>query len=326
VLVSGIKPSGRLHVGNYLGALKHFVELQDSGSYDPFFFIADLHSLTENLDPLKKREEIIDLAASYLAAGLDPQKSTLFIQSAVPAHAELGWIFNCITPLGELYRMTQFKDKAAKGEKEQANAGLLTYPPLMAADILLYSSTVVPVGDDQVQHLELTRTIARKFNRLFGETFREPKPLLTETPRIMSLTDPKKKMSKSIPAGCLFMDDSPKEIEDKVMRAVTDSGSEVSFNLKKKPAVSNLLLIYSSLSGMAIKDIEKQFAGSLYGPFKKALAAVVVQSLKGYRERKARLMLDTDTILKPFTEGAERAHMISSETMRTVRKKIGLLS
>ena len=246
MLVSGIQPTGRLHLGNYLGALKNFVALQNSNKYECFFFIADLHSLTEDFLPKEKARQITELAADYLAAGLNLKKSTLFLQSAIPPHNELAWILNTITPMGELRRMTQFKDKG--GEQESANVGLFDYPVLMAADILIYDTKFVPVGDDQLQHLELARTLARKFNSKFGNTFTEPQPLLTQTPRVMSLDDPSKKMSKSRPAGCIFLDDSPEEIHKKVMRATTDSESVIRYDTETKPGISNLLRIYSSLS------------------------------------------------------------------------------
>ena len=214
VLVSGIQPSGRLHLGNYLGALKNFVDLQNSGKYECFFFIADLHSLTEEFNPKEKSKQILELTADFLAAGLDPKKSVIFQQSQVPAHSELAFILNTITPMGELERMTQYKDKSQR-QPENINAGLFDYPVLMAADILLYDAKVVPTGDDQNQHLELTRTLARKFNSRFEKTLIEPKNLHTNTPRIMDLRVPGKKMSKSDPSGCLFIDDSPEEIETK---------------------------------------------------------------------------------------------------------------
>ncbi|MEY4731277.1 MAG: tryptophanyl-tRNA synthetase, tryptophanyl-tRNA synthetase, partial [Candidatus Parcubacteria bacterium] len=215
VLVSGIQPSGRLHIGNYLGALKNFVDLQNSGKYSCSFFLADLHSLTEPVSGEEQRKRIMELTADFLAAGLDPKRSVVFQHSQIPAHSEAAWIFNTITPLGELYRMTQFKDKA-EHQKENVNAGLLTYPTLMAADILLYDAKFVPVGNDQDQHLELTRTLARKFNVKFGKTFVEPQALHTPTPRVMSLKDPTKKMSKSQPETCLFLDESSAEIEKKI--------------------------------------------------------------------------------------------------------------
>ncbi|KKU15703.1 MAG: Tryptophan-tRNA ligase [Candidatus Jorgensenbacteria bacterium GW2011_GWA2_45_9] len=258
-LIAGIQPTGKLHIGNYLGALKNFVELQNSEKYDCLFFVADLHSLTDPLGwnkPKEKQKQIEDVVLSYLAAGLDPKKSVLFLQSDVPTHSELAWVLNTITPMGELFRMTQFKEKT---ETHAENTGLFTYPTLMAADILLYDAGFVPVGDDQLQHLELTRTLARKFNTRFGKTFTEPKPLLTEVPRLMSLDMPDKKMSKSRAEGCLFLDDSPNEIRNKIKRAVTDSENSVVYAPEKRPAISNLLLIFSALGGVKIKELESRY-------------------------------------------------------------------
>lgn len=319
VLVSGIKPSGKLHIGNYLGALKNFVELQNSGKYECYFFVADLHSLTEldaNKDSLA--ENIQEIAASYLAAGLDPEKSTLFIQSQIPSHLELFWVLNCLTPMGELSRMTQFKDKGG------GNAGLFTYPVLMAADIFLYDAEKVPVGEDQLQHLELARTLARKFNNKFGEAFIEPKPILTETARVMSLDDPTKKMSKTRPVGCLFLDDTPEIIEQKIKKAVTDSGSEVKFDEKKKPAISNLLGIYSAFSGESIKAIEKKFKNKSYAEFKENLAGVVIAGLSDFQKRKSVLKDKAQEIEKIFNAGAERASVIADKKISVIKEKIGL--
>jgi tryptophanyl-tRNA synthetase len=257
ILISGIQPTGKLHLGNYLGALKNFVELQNSNKYHCHFFIADLHSLTEDFNPKEKSKQILELAADFLAAGLNPKKSTIFIQSQIPAHSELAWVLNTITPFGELGRMTQFKEKSEE-QKTNVNVGLFTYPILMAADVLLYDAEFVPVGHDQLQHLEFTRTIARKFNNKFGKTFIEPKALLTKTPRIMSLDNPDKKMSKSQPNGCLFLNDSPKTIQEKLARAVTDSGKEIKYDPKEKPAISNLLMIYSALSEEPVKSLEQK--------------------------------------------------------------------
>lgn len=321
IVLSGIQPSGRLHIGNYLGALKNFVELQNSGSYQGYFIIVDLHSLTEQFEPREKQEQILDLAATYLAAGLDPKKSTLFIQSQVPAHTELAWILSTVTPMGELERMTQYKDKAGRMEN---NVGLFTYPVLMAADILLYNAAVVPVGDDQDQHLELTRTLARKFNSRFGETFVEPKALHTAVPRLMSLSDPSKKMSKSIPAGCLFIDDEPEVMKKKIMSAVTDSGSEVKFDEAGKPGVSNLLTIMSALTGKSISSLEQEFAGQQYGSFKQAVADAAVSYFAPIRERKAALLKKPANVLSAFTKGASSANAVAQQTIDAVYKKVGL--
>lgn len=376
VLVSGIQPTGKLHIGNYLGSLKNFVELQNSGKYQCYFFIADLHSLTEDFDPKEKSKQILNVALDYLAAGLNPEKSTIFVQSEIPAHSELAIILNNFTPFGELERMTQFKDKASisqvltkleedfKNRKEgftfnmllkefeappmsldeksrllemflttmghalanrsSANAGLFDYPVLMASDILLYDAAVVPVGDDQVQHLELTRTLARKFNSRFGKTFIEPKPLLTKASRIMSLDDPGKKMSKSSPAGCLFIDDEPETIKDKLKRAVTDSGREVKYDETNKPAVSNLILIYSALSGLSIKEVEKKFEGKGYGDFKNELAEVVVKSLAPFQKKKKELAKKPAAVKKILASGNKKAGAIARKKIEEIKGKIGL--
>lgn len=322
VIVSGIQPSGKLHIGNYLGALKNFIEFQNSGDYDCYFFIADLHSLTEEFDPKEKSAQVRGLASSFLAAGLDPQKSTLFIQSHVPAHSELAFIFNTITPMGELSRMTQFKDKSESGN---INAGLFTYPILMAADILLYDAKFVPVGDDQDQHLELTRTIARKFNARFGKTFPEPVGKHTEISRLMSLDDPTKKMSKSRPAGCLFISDEPKVIEKKMMSAVTDSGNEIRFDTKEKPGISNLLLIASTLTGKEMKKLENEFHGDSYSVFKKKMATLVADYFAPFREKELELLKHPEQITDAFEKGAERANDVATKKLAEVKAKIGLI-
>lgn len=323
ILISGIQPSGRLHLGNYLGALKNFVALQNSGKYQCFFFIADLHSLTEEYAPKEKAKQIHELAADYLAAGLDPKKSTIFLQSSVPAHSELAWILNTITPMGELRRMTQFKDKG--GEQETANVGLFAYPVLMAADILIYDTKFVPVGDDQLQHLELARTLARKFNSKFGKTFIEPQPLLTETPRVMSLDNPTKKMSKSSPAGCIFLDDSPEEIKEKVKRAVTDSESVIRYDAEKKPAISNLLRIYAALGDDLIPDLEKKFQNMNYSEFKLGLANLISNHFEPFRLRKKALLKKPAIIKSALKAGETKAKKIAIKKIAEVKKKIGLL-
>lgn len=319
ILISGIQPTGRLHLGNYLGALKNSVELQNSGKYQCYFFIADYHSLTIDFDPEEKSAETLGIANTYLAAGIDPKKSTIFAQSGVPESTELAWIFNAISPLGELERMTQFKEKSAN--QESIKVGLLTYPLLMAADILLYEAKFVPVGEDQLQHLELTREIARRFNKRFGKTFVEPKALLTKTSRVMSLNDPMKKMSKSVPEGCLFLDDSEEEIKKKIMRAVTDSGSEVKYDTTNKAGISNLLEIYSALSGKSITELEKKYAGKGYGEFKNGLIEVTVKSLRPFREQKP----SVSKLRAALESGRDKAKEIAEEKMIVVKNKLGLL-
>ncbi len=320
-VLSGIQPTGPLHIGNYLGALKNFVNLQNSEEYRTLFFIADLHSLTENFDSKNKPTQVLDIAASFLAAGLDPKLSTLFIQSQVPPHSELAWILSTITPMGELSRMTQYKDKA---DRMDNNVGLFTYPTLMAADIILYDATFVPTGDDQDQHLELTRTLVRKFNAKFGQTFVEPKNLHTELPRVMSLTNPEKKMSKSEPAGCVFIDDSQEVMTKKIMSAVTDSGSEV-VSREDKPGISNLLRITSTLTEKPVAELEALFKGKNYGEFKKYVAQVTNDYFAPIRERKAKLMKTSEKVLKIFTDGSAQANKIAQKKMSDVKSKVGLV-
>lgn len=323
VLVSGIQPSGRLHIGNYLGALKNFVDLQNSGEYDCYFFIADLHSLTEDFNPKEKEKQIIELAADYLAAGLDPEKSLIYQQSQIPAHSELAWILNTITPMGELERMTQFKDKASR-QAANINVGLFDYPVLMAADILLYSPNVVPVGDDQLQHLELTRTIARKFNKRFGKTFIEPKDLLTKTARVMSLKNPEKKMSKSQPDSCLFLDDSSEEIKKKIARAVTDSDAEIKYDHKNKPGLSNLIDIYAALANTEPKRVAEEFRGKSYAHFKESLTKLIAGHFKGFRTKKKALLAKPGELTKILAEGSAAAAKIAEKKMIEVKAKVGL--
>src|SRR3989338_2329208 len=322
VLISGIQPTGSLHIGNYLGALKNFVELQDSGAYECYFFIADYHSLTEPFTKEEKERQVLGLAATFLAAGLDPKRSTLFIQSHVPASTELAWILSALTPFGELRRMTQFKEKG--GEKDSANVGLFTYPVLMAADILLYDAKTVPVGEDQLQHLELARTLARKFNAKFGKVFIEPKALMTDVPRLMSLKDPQKKMSKSDPAGCLFLDDAPEAIRKKVMGAVTDSGGAVAYDQKQRPGISNLVLIYAAIGGMGTDAVVKKFSGEGYAPFKQELTELLIEKLAPFRETKTGLVKNSKKVRGAFAEGAEKANAVAAEKMLAVRSALGL--
>jgi tryptophanyl-tRNA synthetase len=263
----------------------------------------------------------MEVLQGFLAAGLSPTKSTLFMQSAIPAHSELAWILNTLTPMGELRRMTQFKEKSG-ASAESANVGLFDYPVLMAADVLLYDAAVVPVGDDQDQHLELARTLARKFNVRFGTTFVEPRAAHTKVPRLMSLDDPNKKMSKSRPAGCLFMDDSPAVIREKLARATTDSGREIKYNEKAKPGISNLLLIHSSLSGESVPTIEKRYAGKGYAEFKRAVADVVVKALAPYQAKKKKT--SAAVAKAAFTKGGKIAVNLAEKKMVEVKKKIGL--
>lgn len=320
VLISGIKPSGRLHIGNYLGALKNFVNLQNAEDYQCLFFVADLHSLTVDYDSKAKRGEVLDVIKKYLAAGIDPKKSSIFVQSSIPTHSELTWLLSTVTPLGDLKRMTQFKDKSRENP-ENINAGLLFYPVLMASDVLLYDAKFVPVGDDQLQHLEITRKIARRFNAKFGETFKEPEPLLTTSPRLMSLNDPDKKMSKSLPNGCLFLDDSPEEIKYKIKSAVTDSGSKVRFDSQNKKAISNLMVIYSSFGGKSIKEVEEEFKGSNYRTFKERLTDLLINKLKPLRESN----ISDRQAEKMVEKGNKRAGKMARKKIEEVKKAMGLL-
>ena len=323
VLVSGMQPTGRLHIGNYLGALKNFVDLQNSGDYQCYFFLADLHALTEGPDPKTLEENITNLAADYLAAGLDPEKAVIFQQSQIPAHSELAWILNTITPMGELERMTQYKDKAARAAAN-VNAGLFNYPVLMAADIILYDAAVVPVGDDQLQHLELTRTLARKFNARFGRTFTEPKGLLTKTPRVMSLKDPLRKMSKSEPESCLFLDDEPEEIRRKIARAVTDSGTTVEYAPERRPGIANLIELYAAITHMEPAMVAKEFAGEPYSILKTRLAEALAEHLSDFRERKTALRAKPAAIRTIIDAGSKKAAVIAEKKIALVKKMTGL--
>jgi tryptophanyl-tRNA synthetase len=320
-VLAGIRASGQPHIGNYLGAMKQFVELQET--HDCFFFIADLHSLTTPFEPDTQRMNALDVALDYLALGLDPEKCTLFLQSQVSEHAELAWILNCITPLGELERMTQFKDKANSVKTESINAGLLNYPVLMAADILLYKPSSVPVGEDQIQHTELTRTIARKFNTRFGNTFPLPKNLtVKETARIKSLTDPDKKMSKSGDEA-LLINDSPEEIHRKIKKAVTSTETN-----GKAPGVENLLQLLEQFGGETdVTRFSDAIAdGSIkYSELKELLADRIIAYFAPFRERRAALAENPHVALDALAEGARKAKEVAAETMREVKSKIGLL-
>lgn len=320
-IVSGIRASGKLHLGNYLGALKQFVELQADLSKNCFFFIADLHALTTPFEPKELRQNTLEVTAEYLAAGIDPGKVTFFIQSQVKEHSELAWIFNCITPLSELERMTQYKDKSAQ-HKTNINAGLLTYPTLMAADILLYKPAAVPVGEDQVQHVELSRVIARKFNHHFGKTFPEPQTFLRKPLRIMSLTDPAKKMSKTGDEA-LLLDDEPKEILRKLKKAVTASESG-----KKSPGEENLMfLLHQFGQPEEIKHFaEAQHSGSLkYSELKETLARQIANYFEEFREKKQSLLGRPEYLAEVLGEGSHKAQAVAGETLREVKEKIGLL-
>ncbi|MBS4188878.1 tryptophan--tRNA ligase [Bacillus sp. FJAT-49705] len=321
-IFSGIQPSGTITLGNYIGALKQFVELQNE--YNCYFCIVDQHAITVPQDRLELRKNIRSLAALYLAVGIDPEKVTLFIQSEVPAHAQAGWMMQCISYIGELERMTQFKDKSAG--REAVSAALLTYPPLMVADILLYSTDLVPVGEDQKQHLELTRDLAERFNKKYSEIFTIPEIRIPKVgARIMSLQEPTKKMSKSDPnkkASITLLDDI-KQIEKKIKSAVTDSEGIVKYDIENKPGVSNLLSIYSIFSGKEISDIEKMYEGKGYGDFKADLAEIVVNEIKPIQEKYYELMesSELDDILD---QGAEKAQKVANKMLKKMENAMGL--
>ncbi len=325
VMLSGIQPSGDLHLGNYLGAVKNWAALADE--FDCYYFMADLHSITVRQNPAELRRRSVAQLAQYIACGLDPEKNTLFIQSHVHEHAELGWILNCYTMFGELSRMTQFKDKCAKNA-DNINGGLFTYPSLMAADILLYQADFVPVGEDQKQHCELTRDIATRFNNIYGETFKVPEPYIPKVgARIMSLGNPTSKMSKSDPQGCVFLMDKPEEIARKFKRAVTDSDTEncVRYAPEEKPGVANLMSIYSSVTGKSFPEIEKEFEGKGYGVFKPAVGEAVIETLRPVREEAERMLADKAYLQQVYTEGAQKASYIARKTLRKVYKRIGFV-
>ena len=323
--LSGIQAtSDSLHLGNYIGALQQFVSLQED--HDAFYFIANMHAITVDQDPAQLRERTLITAAQFIAAGLDPERSTLFVQSQVPQVAQLSWILECTASLGEAQRMTQFKDKSAKGER--VSLGLLTYPALMAADILLYQTDIVPVGEDQRQHLELTRNLAERFNTRFGTTFTIPEPgIPKDTAKIYDLQDPTSKMSKSAksPAGRINILDEPKSVAKKIKSAVTDDGTVIAFDRDAKPGVSNLLGIYSALSGESIDDIVAQFDGKMYGHLKVALADLAVEKLTPVRERTTELLADRGELARILDAGAAKAAAIADVTLRDAFTKVGFL-
>lgn len=322
-MLSGIKPSGQLTLGNYIGALRNFVRYQDD--FEMIVFVANLHCITTPQDPKELRKNLKDAVALYLACGLDPNKSIIFLQSDVLEHAQLGFILNCMTSLGELNRMTQFKDKQSKGETN-LSGGFYTYPSLMAADILMYDADFVPVGEDQKQHVELTRDLATRFNNRYSETFTIPEPMIPQIgARIMDLSDPTRKMSKSDKGdkGCVYLLDDLSVARKKIMSAVTDDLGLVQFNPEKQPGVSNLLQIMSSLSGKPINDLVKQFESSGYGEFKKAVADCVCEELEKIQQN-YRLILDEKTLDKVLEEGAAKARNIAYKKLAKVQRKMGI--
>jgi tryptophanyl-tRNA synthetase len=338
-IFSGIQPTGKLHIGNYFGAIKQWVELQEKN--ECIFCIVDLHALTVPYDTKTLQESILEKAIIYLAAGVNPEKSIIFVQSQVKEHTELAWLLNTITPIGDLTRMTQYKEKSKKFNKN-LNAGLLNYPILMASDILLYQTEIVPVGEDQKQHVELARTIARKFNQRFGEVFKIPEARLPKFgAKIMSLQNPKKKMSKTdLQDAQIGLFDEPEEIKAKIMKAVTDTGKIIKYNEKLKPGISNLLTIYSLFTqiamkggkenevlfdhGKTIKEIEKKFKGKGYAEFKKSLSRLLIDSLEPFRRKKKELLTREVYVKEILNQGRNRAQVIAQSILQEVRKKMGL--
>ena len=328
VMLSGIQPSGDLTLGSYLGAIKNWVERTDE--FDNYYFMADMHSITVRQDPVKLRRRTLEQLAQYIACGLDSEKNTLFIQSHVPAHAELGWVLNCYTMFGELSRMTQFKDKSAKNA-DNINGGLFTYPALMAADILLYQPDFIPVGSDQKQHVELTRDIAERFNHIYGDVFKVPEPYIPKVgARVMSLSDPTSKMSKSDkdPNGSIYLMEKPEDIMRKFKRAITDSDTEhcVRYDPEHKPGVSNLMSIYSAVTGKSYDEIEQEFDGQGYGAFKPAVGEAVAETLRPIREEATRILGDKAYLEGVYKAGAEKASYVANKTLRKVYKKVGFVA
>ncbi len=322
-IFSGVQPSGNLTIGNYIGAIRRFGELSQAGE-DSFFCIVDLHAITVPQEPQKLREKTLEIAGLYVAGGVDPSHSTIFVQSHVRQHSELGWLLTCISRMGELSRMTQFKDKG-RGQ-DNVGTGLFTYPVLMAADILLYNTTHVPVGDDQKQHLELTRDMAERFNNQFGETFVIPEPMIGEVgARIMALDDPYSKMSKSAPneGSRIALLDPPETIKKKIMRAVTDTDNQIRYDEENKPGISNLLSIYSAFSGKSIPELERAYADQQYGTLKKDLVDVVTHSVRDIQDRYYNLT--HEELLRHLRTGAERATEIAERTVTNVKENMGFV-
>lgn len=325
-ILSGIQPSGALTLGNYVGALRNFVNLQKEDEYDCFYMIADLHSITVKQDPKKLRKNSLDLLALFLACGLDGEKDPIFYQSHIPAHSQLGWVLDCYTYFGELSRMTQFKDKSAK-HADNINAGLFTYPALMAADILLYQSDLVPVGTDQKQHLEITRDVAARFNNTYSETFKIPEPYIPKVgAKIMSLQNPLQKMSKSDPNenSFILLLDPLDRAANKIKRAITDSGSEVRRG-EGKEGVENLMSIYSAVTEKTMDEIETEFDGKGYGDFKAAVAEAVVETLRPIQTKYNEFINNKDYLEQVYRSGAERAARVANRTISKVNRKVGFI-
>ncbi|MDI3385623.1 tryptophan--tRNA ligase [Streptomyces sp. B-S-A8] len=326
-VLSGIQPTaGSFHLGNYLGAVRQWVSLQET--HDAYYMVVDLHAITLPQDPAELRANTRLAAAQLLAAGLDPDRCTLFVQSHVPEHAQLAWVMNCLTGFGEASRMTQFKDKSAKQGADRASVGLFTYPILQVADILLYQANEVPVGEDQRQHIELTRDLAERFNGRFGETFTVPAPhILKETAKIYDLQDPTVKMSKSAstPKGLINLLDEPKATAKKVKSAVTDTDTEIRFDREAKPGVSNLLSIYSTLTGAGIPELEQKYTGKGYGALKTDLAEVMVEFVTPFRERTQAYLDDPETLDSILAKGAEKARSVAAETLAATYDRVGFV-
>lgn len=323
ILFSGIQPTGEIHIGNYLGAIRNWANLQNEQEYNCVFSIVDLHAITVNYDPKKYQEKLLDLAATLLACGIDPKKSILFLQSSVKEHAELCWLLNTITPVSELYRMTQFKDKSSKNEKN-INIGLLDYPVLMAADVLLYGTEIVPVGEDQSQHLELTNIILKKFNNKFGEFFKKVNPYITTGAKIMSLNDPEKKMSKSIPGSYISLSDTPDEIRKKVSRAVTDSN----FDKEMSHGVKNLFDLLLFFNAKEVHDkFLKQYKDKTikYSELKSELTNVIIKELEPIQKKKQELIKNPKKIKNILDSGAKQAQKIATKNMIDIKKRMGLI-
>ena len=325
IILSGIQATGTLHLGNYLGAINNWIKMQDE--YDCYYMIADLHSLTIRNNPEELRNNTLNLIALYVAAGLDPNKNKIFIQSHVPAHPALSWVLNCYTYMGELNRMTQFKDKSAK-HADNINAGLFTYPVLMAADILAYNADLVPVGDDQRQHLEITRNIAERFNSIYGDTFKIPEAYIPKIgARIMGLQNPTKKMSKSAPDinDKILLTDEPDVIRKKVKKAVTDSEGVVRYDEENKPGISNLMSIYGILKEKSMQDIEQEFQGQNYGTFKLAVAEAIIDRLEPIQKKHKELLANPVEIQKIYEAGDKKAIEKTNQLLQEVYKKVGLV-
>ena len=323
-IFSGIQPSGELTLGSYMGAIKNWVALQDE--YECLYCIVDMHAITVRQDPALLRKRSVNQLAQYIACGLDPKKNIMFIQSHVPQHAELGWVLGCYTQFGELSRMTQFKAKS-KQHADNITSGLFTYPVLMAADILLYQADLVPVGEDQKQHVELTRDIAQRFNGVYSETFTLPEPFIPKMgARVMSLGDPTNKMSKSDPDGCVFLMDKPEDIMRKFKRAVTDCETAVKFDKVNKAGISNLLTIYCTATGKTIEEAEAEFAGQGYGIFKPAVGEAVVELLRPIREESERMIADKAYLEGVYKEGAQHAQYLANKTLSKVYRKVGFVA